>query len=899
MSALTVARLRRMTRDEVSWRTRQVGRAAAQRLGVRVRPPRWSRDDLAGVLAEGVLDGSAHAGDGQSRWEAAHAELARVIRARTSRFALDSASAATLGSQVLARWPSARADAADRADSLLAGRYDLLGYRALACAAPRGTVDWHLDPVHHRRAPLAFWADVPYLDPAIGDHKVIWELNRHQHWLQLGRAYWLTGDVRYRQRIIDQLEDWLAANPPLVGINWASMLEIALRAISWTWALHFLLGLPTPDPRPPTPDPPWLVDMLVALDRQLNHVEQNVSRYFSPNTHLTGEALALYVVGVALPELASSPRWADTGRRILLAEIDRQIHADGGHVERSTHYQRYTLDFYLLALVTAERDADADALARFREAVTRLAEFTRVMADDRGRLPLIGDDDGGMLWPIAGRACTDVRDSLALAAVLLGRPDLAPWGMQEEALWIAGRRAIDRAGVGYAPLPGVEVERPAPACLPSRALADTGYVVARDGSGGHAVFDVGLHGHLNGGHAHADALAITLTLGGRPLLIDPGTSTYTIDRRLRDRLRSSMSHNTVTLGNRSQAIPSGPFHWQTRADAHLHGWRRNDGFDWAEGFHDGYAPVRHRRTLLRTAASGWLIVDEMAGDGRLAASAHWHFDPDWMLRRDAPGRLNATHAEGDQVWLLHDAGEVWLVHGDKASGLGWYAPVYGTLIPTWTARITRQAEAPLTIVTWLDRSRGDAVEAPSLERLTPTCDAGGPALGARIVNGGRTSVFLLRPGEPPRRDSRACRVLDYQTNARMLHYTETGRAVTLDLIDASHALALRDGWLSVTASEPLVDLHAELADGVLRLHTSAPPPQLRLQGGAFRGLRQIYLNQREMLPPPSERPDTLVLYGVDWSAAAAGCASAADEHPGSQNLHNAPHIRPQGSRPGA
>jgi uncharacterized heparinase superfamily protein len=133
------------------------------------------------------------------------------------------------------------------------------------------------------------------------------------------------------------------------------MLEVGFRTMSWIWALHFLLAEPRSaitDQQSPMDS--WLVDMLIALDRQLNHVEQNLSVYFSPNTHLTGEALALYVAGVALPELSGSSRWADTGRTILLAEIDRQIHGDGGHAERSTHYQRYTLDFYLMALLTAE-----------------------------------------------------------------------------------------------------------------------------------------------------------------------------------------------------------------------------------------------------------------------------------------------------------------------------------------------------------------------------------------------------------------------------------------------------------------------------------------------------------------------------------------------------------------
>ena len=80
---------------------------------------------------------------------------------------------------------------------------------------------------------------------------------------------------------------------------------------------------------------------------------------------------------------------------------------------------------------------------------------------------------------------------------------------------------------------------------PSTALTGSGYYVSRTTRGDHLVFDAGPHGFLNGGHAHADALSCTLSIAGRPVLIDPGTGTYTMDRELRDRLRSSMMHNTV------------------------------------------------------------------------------------------------------------------------------------------------------------------------------------------------------------------------------------------------------------------------------------------------------------------------------------------------------------------
>src|SRR5688500_1278695 len=423
-----------MSWQEVRWRTREVLHTAGERMRTRV-DGEWCRDDLRRILSR---TGRAACDEalGRMDWRAVQRALEGCMLERATRFVLDPASAPAVRQRVLNAWPHASDDAVRRAERILEGTYDLLGCPDVRCA-PDGRIDWHADPVHGRRAPRRFYADIPFLDPRLGDHKIIWELNRHQHWLSLGRAAWLTGEVRYAHAICSQLDDWLASNPPLVGINWASMLEIGFRSLSWTWALHCLLGVPGGTQV-------WLPDMLVALDRQLTHVEAHLSYYFSPNTHLTGEALALYVVGTALPELAAAARWAATGRRVLLDEIDRQIDRDGGHAERSTHYQRYTLDFYLLALLTARLARDHSSAARFEEVARRLAEFTQAIADDDGRLPLIGDDDGGMLWPLAGRSCSDVRDSLSLAAVVLGRPALAPWGVMEEAVWVAGPEEVSR-----------------------------------------------------------------------------------------------------------------------------------------------------------------------------------------------------------------------------------------------------------------------------------------------------------------------------------------------------------------------------------------------------------------------------------------------------------------------
>src|SRR2546430_6406282 len=88
-----------------------------------------------------------------------------------------------------------------------------------------------------------------------------------------------------------------------------------------------------------------------------SHVERSRSYYFSPNTHLTGEALGLVYAGLVFPELPSAERWRTLGARILVDECERQILNDGVYFEQSTGYARYTLETYLHFLILGARNA--------------------------------------------------------------------------------------------------------------------------------------------------------------------------------------------------------------------------------------------------------------------------------------------------------------------------------------------------------------------------------------------------------------------------------------------------------------------------------------------------------------------------------------------------------------
>ena len=668
MTAEILKRLRAMDGAELRFRATTALRSRVNRARARLQPPAWDRSQIRLSAPDAPRDAIRAIAD--QNWQAAHGALAAHFVNRPRVFPLWPSCLPAMASRVRHRFPVST----DRADRVLDGRYDLLGYHQVNVGTPP---DWHRDPVHDRSAPLVFWEAVPYLDPAHGDHKVTWEINRHQHFLVLGHAHARTGNWRYYDEFVRQLTDWIRANPPLTGTNWASMLELGFRCLSWTWALHFFAPAASP-----ADEKPWLVDLLLALDRQLTHVEENLSRYFSPNTHLTGEALALYVAGRAFPELEGAEARANVGRTILLEEASRQVLGDGGHAERSAHYHRYSTDFYLLALNVARASGDPHEEA-FSRAAQAQARYLRALADDQGRLPLTGDDDGGQLFPICGRAPWDASDTLASAAVLLRDPALATGPPPEETWWFCG---------GDEALEPFEAAGSRPTSI---ALEATGYCVSRNERGDHLIFDCGAHGYLNGGHAHADALSIILTIAGRPFLVDSGTATYTMDAERRDRFRSTAMHNTVVVNGRPQSEPSGPFHWRSRTDAVMTKWESEPARDVMAGRHAAFAPVVHEREVTAVHGTGWMVVDRFTGEGPARVAAMWHIHPDWRLETVSGGIALLRHLDGTAA-LIHASAPL---HRVTTGGLDEYSPEYGRIDRGLCLECTLDGTAPFALTT--------------------------------------------------------------------------------------------------------------------------------------------------------------------------------------------------------
>jgi hypothetical protein len=440
------------------------------------------------------------------------------------------------------------------AEQILGHRFSILGITI----ETGSEIEWRRDYVNNRVTGTSYFRFVPYLDfEQAGDHKNIWELSRHQHLVLLA----LDGRDAHLTEITSQLTSWWEQNPFLKGINWASALEVAFRALSWLWIDHLVGGhLPVRE------------RLRESLYQHGCYLEHNLSTYFSPNTHLLGEGVALHALGLKFPET----RWRALGERIVREELERQVQPDGSHFEQSTYYHVYALDFFLLHYLLAGRPE------WLREPLGRMARFLAAVNGPAGELSFLGDDDGGRLFHPYGERSQFGRATLAACAGLL------------------------------------QVDQAPPAVL----FPNSGIAVMTRGDL-HILIDAGPFGPGGAGHSHSDTLSLTIRRGAAEILIDPGTYTYVADPKLRDAFRGSAYHNTIRVDGLDQGDPVKPFRWDNKPAVKIRQWSMSEEYAYLDA-ECSYRGIAHRRRFLLVGDAVLFIIDNLSGLGEHAIEQFWH-----------------------------------------------------------------------------------------------------------------------------------------------------------------------------------------------------------------------------------------------------------------------------------
>ena len=190
--------------------------------------------------------------------------------------------------------------------------------------------------------------------------------------------------IAWRHR--DLLSNWIERNPVGVGVNWMIAMEAALRAISICLFLE-LAG-------PGSDDAKWIGDVTLSLWHHLLFIEaHNEFSHLARSNHYLSNVVGLFCLSSFLhgPGMEQRRRYY---RGLVEQEILSQVREDGGDFEASTGYHVLVQQMFTCAWLLM-RSQEAQPSAEFSGRLERMYGFLAGLADQRGRVPHLGDCDDG------------------------------------------------------------------------------------------------------------------------------------------------------------------------------------------------------------------------------------------------------------------------------------------------------------------------------------------------------------------------------------------------------------------------------------------------------------------------------------------------------------------------
>jgi hypothetical protein len=514
-----------------------------------------------------------------------------------------------------------------------------------------GEVDWHRDYSTGKSSAAVFYGDLDYRDEAqVGDSKYTWELNRHQFIVPWAVGYRDTGDEDHARAVVSLIQDWIGRNPPHVGINWTSSLEMAIRILNWGIALDLCASSRhARDGRE---------EIGRSVSAQADFIRHTLSRYSSANNHLMGELVGLLAAGAFFPEADGAAKAASAARSLFLEEAFRQNHPDGVNREQAVFYHHYTLEYILTGVELFGRIGWA-VDPGIADLCHRMLGFLEAMTDDRGAVFEIGDRDDGLVTGLNVGTGVGAFESLLWSGWVLFKDEVLGAHAARIALGHGRAAAPDRRTVYWH---GVGDGTPDIRHRSGRRLfPQGGYLISED-DGFRLLFKAGPFGYPSiAAHAHCDQLSVLLARGDLGLLTDAGTGVYHTDERWRRFFKGTSAHNTVGVDGLDQAEYAGSFLWSTHADGSLELLADTPEMFRARGTHEGYRrlrdPVGHERTVEWARGLGYRVSDRLTAADRHRFELYWNFAPEVRLDPvpgDHGGRLvwRVSTAAGPVALLL-------------------------------------------------------------------------------------------------------------------------------------------------------------------------------------------------------------------------------------------------------
>lgn len=580
-------------------------------------------------------------------------------------------------------FPHSRAESVISADEIIRHRFKLLGQEVTF----DHNIDWHF-ALNNQKWPLTFSPNIDYFSSSRpGDIKLPWELNRTQHFIMLGKAYWLTADEKYAEEFTEELLSWIRDNPYKLGINWMEGIETSIRLISWSWAYYFFVDS--------KPFEKVHFEFLKSIYIQTKFIERHLSdKWQLNNNHLIAEATGLTMMGILFPEFSEAPKWVKKGLTVLERELEKQILPDGFTWEYSTGYHKFVTDFILLIVVLMQKNK-MEIPEQLSRKLDAMIEFLNCVTKSDGMIPLIGDDDDGRVIKLTESAYADTRSTITVGSHLYPSKDL-PRAKSEEVFWLLGEKEIDWEKSSI-------VQN-------SRFFKDSGLFVMRDLN----LFLMFIAGPQNpkythAPHRHLDDLSFVLNAYDTNFIVDSGTFTYNGDFTWRKYFKGRIAHNTGVIDEQDPVQIEAVFETPRVPITEICGYLTNDKFDWVASKYNGYKDLTHIRHIFFVKSEYWLVVDLLKGSGDHTYDLYFHFNSDLETKFDDVNNILVFNAESTlKIISMSTAGlyrEIFKVE---------ISPQYGVKTKTSVLRFRRKGPSPQIFATILFPFRNGSV----LEKVT-------------------------------------------------------------------------------------------------------------------------------------------------------------------------------------
>lgn len=729
-----------------------------------------------------------------------------------------------------------RAEIIDAAESIRKHQFRLFGKHAVDIGDP---IDWNAayEPGISGKAPSwppgSSYQREGVLTAKQGDIRFTWNLNRQQHFLDLGQAYWCTGREEFTREFMDDVSAWIEQNPYHQSVNWLDSYEIALRGIFWIFGYLFFFSSDTVDAE-------FVSRFYHSLFLQAHTVHDllNASAKQMETHHLVMSAAFLYLAGIVFPEYAQSKALSKFGWDIL--QWDTAWLTLDQLVGESLASLVTSIEAYCIVLILRQIHRVHVPVAVTKGLATMLRQMS-LFVKPNGKLTRVGEHHTVQVLRGMFAQTEDFRYLFSLAAVLTSDGELKHLGQSfdEPLLWFLGTEGRDH----------FEALNVKGAAQQSYLAPNQSYAVMRSGWGpenGYCIISNNPSRPPRGQRLkHSDLLSVEVYANGHELLIDAGPYSFRDENEWNQYFCSTYAHNSLTVDRIKHLDFAEP-----GVGGEFDRWVSTDTFDLISGYHTGFEeleePIRHRRSIFYWKPGYWIICDLLTGEGRHYFDQFFHFSP---LRLQVDFAHKGVNVKLDQqrcftlIPIVRDDLGVMIYTGGDTPDSGWISDGYRHRTQAPYIKFTKQTRVPTAFYTLLHAYNADTPYAVEGRQLRVTTEAGTPLLLSDV-----SAVEVSLPHETHQfillhRGQQVIQYDDVRFEGEMLFLRKTGDRVLECFLQT--ATLLKIGERVVFACDTPVEGFCLRVDDDDVIHvTCAGTCTFRTQ---LAPIRQLLVNDRKVL----------------------------------------------------